>query len=308
MFDLNLKQKTWTVDNAKLRFLLHRESFSQDVTFNRKKPFHSHSYYEILFSGSDDCQMLFHDKAIPFYKGSIIVLHPRYMHRAVTKRQECLFSIGFTFYKDNKASTDCDLFAAMERHFSSKAYIMFPPLGSFASSFSELERTSAEHRAFSDEAMFSIFLKILFEMLATLESGALDDQLITRSYDEEQILPSIRATEDTLQTIDHILNREFTTPITAADVSKQVYLSERQINRYMVNQYSQTFQQRKTYLRISTACKLLLSTDRPISDISSEVGYTSINTFYSAFKQQTGVTPNEFRINNSNGIAEEFYV
>lgn len=308
MIDLNLKQQTWTIDNIKLRFLLHHESFSQDVTFNRKKPFHSHSYYEILFSGSDDCQMLFHDKAIPFYKGSIIILHPRYMHRAVTKRQECLFSIGFTFYKDNKATSNCDLFAAMERHLSSKAYIIFPPLASFASGFSELERSSADHRAFSDETMFSIFLRILFETLSTLESGALDDQLITRSYDEEQSPRSIRATEDTLQTIDHLLNREFTTPITAADISKQVYLSERQINRYMVNQYSQTFQQRKTYLRISTACKLLLSTDRSISDISNEVGYTSINTFYSAFKQQTGVTPNEFRIKHSSGSPEEFYV
>ena len=173
---------------------------------------------------------------------------------------------------------------------------MFPTLDSFATSFTKLELASKTDEPFGSETMFAIFLRILFRMLTFLEQDCLEEKPLSAPFEKAKNISHIRASEETLQKIDHILNHTFTTSVTAAQVSKQVYLSERQINRYIESQYSQTFQQRKTYLRINAACKLLISTDLAIADISKQVGYTSINTFYSAFKQQLGMTPNEFRI------------
>ncbi len=296
----NIISKTWTVENTKIRFILHNESFRQDIIFNKKKPFHSHAFYEILFSRSDECQIVFNDKVLPFWEDSIIIIHPRYLHRAVAKSSEVLFSVGFTYYKEKNAKTECDLFGLLEKHLSTQAYIMFPPQKNFAESFFDLKTTYNNNKILPIETIFSIFLRILFELISLLEEGNIYNRLISSRFSGFQHISSIRTSEDIFQIIDNILNRKFTTPITAADISKEIYLSEKQINRYIFNQYSRTFNQHKTYLRIITACKMLRNPNFSISEISKEVGYTSINTFYSAFKHQTGLTPNEYRLKNLN--------
>ncbi len=48
-------------------------------------------------------------------------------------------------------------------------------------------------------------------------------------------------------------------------------------------------------LRIDTACQLLSTTDMPIKDICSTIGYDDMKTFYNTFKKATGKTPKEYR-------------
>lgn len=309
MLDLKFYSNSWIIDDTEISYFQHIESFAQHIVPDEKKPLHSHSYYEILISRSDECRMLFQDKIIPLNMGSIIILHPRYMHCAKAKQSKHLFSIGFNFRKKKRTQVDHELFDILNKYFTSNAYIIFPPSHNYLSDFSEMERLHIEHGTFHNEAIFSMFLKILFSILSTLESGTLDDKLIIQSFPNyNNELPRIRASDATLKSIDYILHIEFKTQITVADISKQLYLSERQINRYIMSQYSQTFQQRKTQLRINLACKLLLETERSILDISQEVGYLSINTFYSAFKKQIGITPSEFRIASSNEKNGDVYI
>jgi hypothetical protein len=48
-------------------------------------------------------------------------------------------------------------------------------------------------------------------------------------------------------------------------------------------------------MRLDEAKRLLLNTDRSITDISFEVGYTSLSTFTRRFNQRVGLGPREFR-------------
>ena len=48
-------------------------------------------------------------------------------------------------------------------------------------------------------------------------------------------------------------------------------------------------------LRLQRAKELLLSTDMPIDEISTMVGYCTPNSFRRKFKQETGITPSQFR-------------
>lgn len=48
-------------------------------------------------------------------------------------------------------------------------------------------------------------------------------------------------------------------------------------------------------LRIKKACEYLVSSDKSISDISSEVGYEDSQYFFRVFKKATGLTPLEYR-------------
>ena len=47
--------------------------------------------------------------------------------------------------------------------------------------------------------------------------------------------------------------------------------------------------------RIEAACRQLLSTTAPITEIALEVGYNSRSAFYRAFRNITGATPSEYR-------------
>ena len=62
-----------------------------------------------------------------------------------------------------------------------------------------------------------------------------------------------------------------------------------------MNQYGQTFLRRRAHLRVNAAKKLLRQSKDPIAAISRAVGYNSVNTFYSAFRKEVGMTPDEFR-------------
>ena len=182
---------------------------------------------------------------------------------------------------------------------------MFPPVQKITANFKAMEELSRNSSPYADELMLSTFVNTLFQMMSLLEQSALSDRLVSAKYTVPNQISKGRSDEEMFARIDHLLNRDFDTDITAAALSKKIFLSERQINRHIFSQYSQTFNQRKSYLRINHACKLLLNSDMPISEISEKIGYISINTFYSAFKQQMGCTPSEYRIQQQTNITNE---
>ena len=53
--------------------------------------------------------------------------------------------------------------------------------------------------------------------------------------------------------------------------------------------------------RIRFAKKMLLSTESRIEEIASQMGFISIGGFIKAFKRWTGITPYQYRYNNSSG-------
>ncbi len=48
-------------------------------------------------------------------------------------------------------------------------------------------------------------------------------------------------------------------------------------------------------LRIQKACEIMHSSDKPITEIAFEVGFTDSNYFSRAFKKNTGITPSEYK-------------
>ena len=53
------------------------------------------------------------------------------------------------------------------------------------------------------------------------------------------------------------------------------------------------------YLRVKAAEELLIVSDKPVSEIAADVGYSDYNYFIKVFKKATGVTPLKYRKQNS---------
>lgn len=78
-------------------------------------------------------------------------------------------------------------------------------------------------------------------------------------------------------------------------LAKRLDLSPRQTERYLKEHYGKTFIQKKTESRMSTAALLLSDPKISITQISDELGYSSIEHFSTAFKRYYKCSPSEYR-------------
>ena len=84
-------------------------------------------------------------------------------------------------------------------------------------------------------------------------------------------------------------------PISLHDMSRVAYLSTFHFNRVFHQITGLPPAKFISAMRLDEAKRLLLNTDRSITDICFEVGYTSLSTFTRRFNQRVGLGPREFR-------------
>jgi AraC family transcriptional regulator len=108
--------------------------------------------------------------------------------------------------------------------------------------------------------------------------------------------------EDTLASHRRAVERVITSarerlcePISLRDMSRVAYLSAFHFNRVFHQITGLPPAKFISAMRLDEAKRLLLNTDRSITDISFEVGYNSLSTFTRRFTQRVGLGPREFR-------------
>jgi len=108
--------------------------------------------------------------------------------------------------------------------------------------------------------------------------------------------------EDTLASHRRAVERVITSargrlcePISLHDMSRVAYLSEFHFNRVFHQITGLPPAKFIQAMRLDEAKRLLLNTDRSITDICFEVGYNSLSTFTRRFTQRVGLGPREFR-------------
>ena len=94
--------------------------------------------------------------------------------------------------------------------------------------------------------------------------------------------------------IDKIMREEFQT-ITIEELAKRLFLSVRELQRYLLDNYKKNFITLKNEARMSFASNKLLYSDLSVTEISGLVGYSSIEHFTNAFKSYYGISPLKYR-------------
>ena len=83
------------------------------------------------------------------------------------------------------------------------------------------------------------------------------------------------------------------------DVAHRFLLSSSYFRYLFKSITSKTFTEYLNSIRIMKAMELLKTTDMRVLDISFEIGFNNVNHFNKVFKQQTGVTPVNYRKTSS---------
>lgn len=128
-------------------------------------------------------------------------------------------------------------------------------------------------------------------MMVDAAVRGLGRKLGAEAIDQEvrlQNAPSIRRALD-------IIRSERCWSITASEMADRVYLSPGYFSRSFQRIVGRPFSEYLTVRRIREAQHLLDKTDLPIGEIAYRCGFTRQSYFTRRFRQQTGLTPTQFR-------------
>jgi AraC-like DNA-binding protein len=123
--------------------------------------------------------------------------------------------------------------------------------------------------------------------LADTEATPLATQTATRPESSSESRQLARVLERLHQNFDH--------PIRLGELCKLANLSARSLHRLFVRHIGENFSDYLGRLRIGRACMLLVETERPISVIASEAGFSNLSNFNRRFREARHMTPKEFR-------------
>lgn len=92
-------------------------------------------------------------------------------------------------------------------------------------------------------------------------------------------------------------------PISIQKVADAAYMSKSSFYRYFKNEFGMTPVEYINKERIDYACSLLTSKDKNVTDVSYELGFSSLSHFIKLFKKETGTTPKQYQLKQINGKA-----
>ena len=98
-----------------------------------------------------------------------------------------------------------------------------------------------------------------------------------------------------LNRILDFLHKRFADPIRMHDVCGIGNLSERSLHRLFIRHLGENLTDYLGRLRIGRACMWLVETDRPISLIASDAGFSNLSNFNRRFRTARHMSPKEFR-------------
>lgn len=129
-------------------------------------------------------------------------------------------------------------------------------------------------------------LEVLTELATSEASPLATSQAMLRSAPDQPAQ---------LNRILDLLHKRFTEPLRVRDVCAAGNLSERSLHRLFLRHVGENLSDYLSRLRIGRASMLLVETDRPISMIATEAGFSNLANFNRRFRETRRMTPKQFR-------------
>jgi AraC-like DNA-binding protein len=87
-----------------------------------------------------------------------------------------------------------------------------------------------------------------------------------------------------------------TEPITQARAAKLLHMSGPAFSRFFRRSVGMTYSRYVHELRVGHACRMLLETGRPVTDVCFAGGFNNLSNFNRVFRSIKGVSPREYRL------------
>lgn len=98
-----------------------------------------------------------------------------------------------------------------------------------------------------------------------------------------------------IKQVNQYLTENIHNPIKIGDVANLVNMSPSAFSHFFKKRTQRSFTEYLTEMRIGIAARFLIDSEKNISEICYDCGFSNVSNFNRAFKAQKGCTPSEFR-------------
>jgi AraC-like DNA-binding protein/quercetin dioxygenase-like cupin family protein len=131
-------------------------------------------------------------------------------------------------------------------------------------------------------------LEILHELSLTKKTKTLCD----RSFKDELNLDD----HDRINMIYHYVRAHYAKKFSLTDIANEVHMGAESFSRFFSKTMNKPFFSFLNEYRINAACKLLIESDLPVTEICYACGFESLPFFYRQFKKYKGNSPHQYRM------------
>lgn len=257
-------------------------------TYNYNKnyqiPLHSHEFYEITFNGHER-EFIFEDKKFVAKENHLVIIPPKLVHvqrmEKLPPYKSCSYTLMMIIQKNkNNVPIPSSLYHALTHCLKDVYYEKVPQR------VAEIMKVLDIKNSNCNQIKFSLLIHELITLIIESSKIQLSDDIYQNSLD---------TTESRIYKIDTVINENYLEKLSLEQISQKLNISTRQISRIIKKQYGCTFKEFLTQKKINRAKYLLINTRKTITDISTEVGYGSPKSFYSAFLSECGCSPSQYR-------------
>lgn len=252
-----------------------------------EEPLHLHNFYELIYAHVP-MRIIFENEVWECPKGKLAIIPPKNMH----------------VKQHSYAPTSSDATYDGSVNFSVKKLDVKPDY----SLFNTIKNLLAEPIVIKGTDKIK---KIVTLLDAGNPQNVLSDKLTSSLYFHELINHIVFETlngkklNDIVKVSDSDAGRDYKIStiiynsyehdITLELLAQKMNMSSKQISRIIHSMYNCSFRELINTLRMKKAAHLLLTTEKNISSVASEVGYNAAKGFYKAFKSYYGCLPKEYR-------------
>lgn len=248
------------------------------------KPRHFHDYYELVFVEDGNAVFETDEEEVTVSNGEIVIESPKCEHKFYGIEKCKAYKFGFSFTQNRKSSDR--IYKTVDDVFSRLVWKKIKDDGKVAFIVSQFLACIGKFaEPYRMNALFTELIFTLYDSFA--------EKFFVDKNDKDYYIFGRNAKD----IITNALLYYYSTDLTVQEVSQKVFLCPRQINRICKKIYGRTFNEQKTYFRIENAKKLLKKSDKKMIDIYLECGFSSMGSFYAAFKKSEGVSPKKYRKN-----------
>ena len=258
----------------------------RDATSNFYQQSHTHPYYEVFYLINGDCTFFINHNIYKLNRGDLVIVPVGEIHKSTLPHEGYSERFVLTF---GESSLDM-LYDIIDEETVRQS------LGMGVISIPDKRREYVE----------TLMYKMIFEsegqdMLspAFIKTGFIELLLfiIRCKRFEQNAIKEIDVDNQLIQEIATYIYNNYDKKICLEDISKKFHISRSYLSKKFKAVTGFGFKEYLVNVRIKNACKLLLETNKSITDIAFECGFNDSNYFGDAFRHVKGISPNKYRRN-----------
>lgn len=249
---------------------------------------HAHNKYELFFvlSGNTDFKTV--DSTHTLHQYDICIVPPGVLHYSPPEKDGLTVAGIFFSFKRSSGKVKRDFYSVFDEAYSSLTEPRV--LKNKRHSISYLKRLIP--LLCSDTPLSSYECRALCSLIFTdITKGILKPQRVS----DDSARPEGRECDARADIIADYMEKNYMNNISLKSLSEVLHICEKHTSIFFKKSFNMYFKEYLAELRIDAAKKLILNTDKSLSEIAETVGYNSYNGFYGFFKRITGISPEEYR-------------